>query len=179
MRERREEREKARVKREIERVKEMIHSITNQDSSFNSDTLFILSNKNNHRTFSLKYKSAIPNEVADYSIITLKVVDNNIRVFIGCNPYIKYISYKDILPENNLKSINKLILVIKLDLKQKYSKFVIFADDLRIDNEFKYLFSSEPINRRTLFYNNPLIEINVPFMSIQFKVRIKQRCDIK
>ena len=142
----------------IERVKEMIHSITNQDSSFNSDTLFILSNKNNHRTFSLKYKSAIPNEVADYSIITLKVVDNNIRVFIGCNPYIKYISYKDILPENNLKSINKLILVIKLDLKQKYSKFVIFADDLRIDNEFKYLFSSEPINRRTLFYNNPLIE---------------------
>ena len=121
----------------------------------NSNILYILTNDLEAQY--LKKNEPIPEMISNFPIITLRVIDKyTLRITMGSfKPFL--ISTKDIILKKSLNLITNLKVITYCDLRRNTAKITILADDGRFDVVFKYNYSSEPINKKTLLYTSPFV----------------------
>lgn len=120
----------------------------------NSDILFMLTNQYTEAS-TMKMNSKISQDLIDRSIITVKIVDKKIRIYLGSDRYTQYRSFVDL--DFNLVDKDKLVFLMWVDLSKNQSKFILFADNKRFDKDFEYSFSAENINLKSLFYSHSMV----------------------
>ena len=130
-------------------------SATTMTNTKNSNILYILTNDLEAQY--LKKNEPIPEMISNFPIITLRVIDKNtLRITMGSfKPFL--ISTKDIILKKSLNLITNLKVITYCDLRRNTAKITILADDGRFDVVFKYNYSSEPINKKTLLYTSPFV----------------------
>jgi hypothetical protein len=130
-------------------------SATTMTNPKNSNILYILTNDLEAQY--LKKNEPIPEMISNFPIITLRVIDKDtLRITMGSfKPFL--ISTKDIILKKSLNLITNLKVITYCDLRRNTAKITILADDGRFDVVFKYNYSSEPINKKTLLYTSPFV----------------------
>src|SRR5690606_1786371 len=123
-------------------------------NNINSDILFLLTNQFEAASF-MQNSHRISDDLIRYSILTIKVVNGKLRAYIGSDRLSDYISYTEI--DIDLEYIDRLVALVYLDIHDNITKFILFADNKRIDHSFSYNFAAENINMKTLFYANPML----------------------
>jgi hypothetical protein len=138
-----------------------INGISNQPrQSFNDDPSLLLVLSNQDEFFKRRMSSGerLSDDLIEYPIISFKIVNKRLRIYLGSYKPAMYVSYKDV--DIDLSSIDSLFVLLFADFNDRNAKLIVYADNKRVDLTLDINFSVENLNSRTFYYtNNSLNEI--------------------
>jgi len=122
----------------------------------NKRTVLNINNSPDSALLNLVLTDIIPQELIQFGVLSLEVLNNKLRFYIGSSASTKTVTTYD-YDFPSLNSASKITCQIHVDSRTKHARIIAYIDDLRIFFDITSTYTIEPLGVSSFYFIHPAV----------------------